>query len=825
MLRSRLAALALLVGFANCFAFQSSTALQAQDSRPDSQPNVVVIFADDLGYGDLSCFGQKAWKTPRLDRMAAEGVRLTDFYVSVPYCAPSRAALLTGRYPFRTGVVRNPTPDAGLHSVGLRGDETTIAEALRTRGYATACVGKWHLGHQPQFHPERHGFDEYYGILYSNDMRPVVLVENQTVVEYPVVQSYLTRKYTKRAVDFIERNSDRPFLLYLPHAMPHKPLAASEEYYSPDTPGDLYADTVRELDASVGEILDVLSAKGLDEKTLVVFTSDNGPWYGGSTGGLRGMKGSSWDGGLRVPFIARWPGRLPAGAVRTEPCGTIDLFPTVAKLCGVAASPDENPVDGRDIWSVLADGARLADRALFGFHRHDVHTVRRGEWKYHVKAPRARARWTKSERWVDPRGPDGATIIAPFEQPQPTEYPSPEGGDPGRGGSLFHLATDPGERRDVASEHPEIAKELASIAERLQREIPSLEDARRGVRLRDGPGSVSPADPLPLDAVLRPSELGARPGRLATLYEGLESEALLGAAEVIASVEDAAVFTEGPAVARDGTLFFTNIPVSKILRLDPDTRELSVFRENTNATNGLLFDPNGGLLACEGGAGRVTRIDVATGQARVLASTYRGFPFAAPNDLDRDRHGRIYFSSRPGVKNEAHGNRNAVYRLDPDGTVRQLLAWPRVHMPNGLVLSPDESRLYLIEAHPDAGHHRDIRVFDVDDRGDLSNERVLIDFYPGRSGDGMAIDARGNLYVAAGLHARRGTSETLDTRPGVHVISPEGRLLAFRATPEDTVTNCTFGGDDLQTLYVTAGTKIVAIPTRIPGKASYRPAR
>jgi sugar lactone lactonase YvrE/enterochelin esterase-like enzyme len=309
------------------------------------------------------------------------------------------------------------------------------------------------------------------------------------------------------------------------------------------------------------------------------------------------------------------------------------------------------------------------------------------------------------------------------------------------------------------------------------------------------------------------------------LYDGLKSDDYLGEVRVIATVEDHEVFTEGPAVDREGHLFFTNPPVSKILRRDPASGKLTTFRESTQKTNGLLFDLQGRLLACEGGAGRVTRTHMESGKIEVLADSYNGFPFAPPNDVCTDDRSRIYFTSRPGSTDPRKGNVNAVYRIDPDGSVTRLLAWPEVHMPNGIVISPDHRTLYLIEAHPDAGHHRDIRAYDLREDGSLANGRVLIDFYPGRSGDGMCIDARGHLYVAAGLHRTRGTSETLETRPGIHVISPDGRLLAYRETPEDTVTNCTFGGEDLRTLYVTCGTKVLSIRTTIPGKASYRPGK
>jgi gluconolactonase len=308
-------------------------------------------------------------------------------------------------------------------------------------------------------------------------------------------------------------------------------------------------------------------------------------------------------------------------------------------------------------------------------------------------------------------------------------------------------------------------------------------------------------------------------------YEGLKSDNYMGPVEVLATVKDDKIFTEGPAADRAGNVYFTNVPMSKILKWSPRTSKLSVFRDQTNETNGLYFAPDGTLLACEGGASRVTRTNLRSGAKQVLATQYKGKPFAKPNDLCMDNQGRVYFTSRSAVKDPEGENAKAVYRIDLDGKVAQLLVWPEVHMPNGIVISPDNKRLYLIEAHPDAERHRDIRVYDLTAEGNLENGRVLINFYPGRSGDGMCIDSKGNLYVAAGLHKTRKTSETLDTRPGIHVISPEGKMLAFRETPEDTITNCTFGDDDLRSLYVACGSKLLRIRTRIPGKASYRPNR
>ena len=358
-------------------------AAQAQ-SRP---PNFVLIYTDDLGYGDLSCYGATAHRTPKLDRMAQEGVRFTDFYVPTPYCAPSRAALLTGRYPFRNGIVFNPAPDSGVNDVGLRASEITIAEALKPQGYATTCIGKWHLGHLPEFLPRTQGFDEYYGILYSNDMRPVQLVENERVAKYPVIQADLTREYTDRAIDFIERSRSKPFFLYLAHAMPHKPLAASERFYSYETPGRLYSDVIRELDFECGRLLDTLKRLGLEENTLVIFASDNGPWFGGSSGGLRGMKASSWEGGIRVPMIARWPGRIPPGLVCREVAGVIDIFPTICGLAGVPL-PSDRVLDGRDIFSLMTRvGAKSPHEAMFSMSGPNLVTIRSGKWKLAVRTP------------------------------------------------------------------------------------------------------------------------------------------------------------------------------------------------------------------------------------------------------------------------------------------------------------------------------------------------------------------------------------------------------------------------------------------------------
>ncbi len=446
--------------------------------RQGRPPNFVVVYADDLGYGDLSCYGAAAHQTPRLDRMAQEGVRFTDFYAPTPYCAPSRASLLTGRYPFRNGMVFNPAPDAGINDVGLRASEITIAEALKPRGYATTCIGKWHLGHLPQFLPRTQGFDEYYGILYSNDMRPVQLVENERVAKYPVIQADLTREYTDRAIGFIERNRSRPFFLYLAHAMPHKPLAASERFYSYETPDDLYSDVIRELDYECGRLLDSIAKLGLEDDTLVIFASDNGPYFGGSTGGLRGMKASSWEGGIRVPMIARWPGRIPAGRVCREMAGVIDVFPT---LCGLAGAPlpAGREIDGRDIFPLMSrEGAKTPHEALFSMSGPNLVAVRSGKWKLAVRRPAGGPQRLDPEaaaKWVDPRGPDGVTLIAPFEQPRPDRYPGVHGGAAPKEMMLFDLEADPAEQQDVSGLHPEVVARLKKLFDDMDAQAPRIE--------------------------------------------------------------------------------------------------------------------------------------------------------------------------------------------------------------------------------------------------------------------------------------------------------------------------------------------------------------
>ena len=412
-------------------------------AQPPRPPNVVFIYVDDMGYGDLGSFGAKAIKTPNLDRMAAEGLTLTSFYSVSPVCTPSRAALLTGRYAARMGIEHMHLSNVLTFqdTTGLPTDETTIATALRARGYATACIGKWHLGHLAPHRPIDHGFDYYYGIPYSNDMQPSMLKRMDEIIEEPVDQEILTLRYTEEATRFIERNRDRPFFLYLAHNMPHIPLFASERFKNKSA-GGIYGDVIEELDWSAGEILAALARLDIDERTIVFFASDNGPWYQGSPGPLRGRKGWTYDGGVRVPGIVRWPGHIRAGRASDEPLATIDVFPTLMALTG-GANGAALPLDGKPAADFLLGGDASSPGNLYlFFDKEYLQTARSGKWKIHV------ARWNVQRYQAGSASQVNRTLSAP---------------------ELYDMSVDIGESYDLAANHPDVVRDLKRrIAEKLK---------------------------------------------------------------------------------------------------------------------------------------------------------------------------------------------------------------------------------------------------------------------------------------------------------------------------------------------------------------------
>jgi len=456
-------------------------------------PNIVIILTDDQGYADVGCFGGKGVRTPNLDRMAREGMRFTDFYVAQAVCTASRAALMTGCYPNRVGLQGALNH---LSPIGIHEDEVLLPELCRSRGYATAAFGKWHLGCHPKFLPTRHGFDEFFGIPYSNDngplhptmrgLPPLPLYEGEKVVERDPDQNLLTRRITDHAVKFIEKNREQPFFLYVPHVMPHIPVHASEAFRGKSERG-LYGDAIEELDWSVGEILAALRSAGLDQRTLVMFFSDNGPnlsygTHAGRAEPFREGKLTTWEGGMRSPFIARWPGGIPAGAVCREPVMEIDLLPSIARLLGAALPA--HPIDGLDIGALLAGaGNRTPHEALYFYAGEELQAVRSGDWKLHF-----------AHEYLTPAGPprsDGKP--ANFENMKPESMDaSGIRGIASRHGyrvekaapALYDLRTDPGETQDLSAGHPDIVRRLQALAEKARADLGDTLTGRKGSGVR-----------------------------------------------------------------------------------------------------------------------------------------------------------------------------------------------------------------------------------------------------------------------------------------------------------------------------------------------------
>lgn len=468
-------------------------AMVAVTAELPKQPNIVLIFVDDQGYGDVGCFGAQGFKTPSLDRLAQQGKRFTDFYVAQPVCTASRAALMSGCYSNRIGLFGALNHQS---NIGIAESEILLPELCKSRGYATAIYGKWHLGHRDKFLPTRHGFDDFFGIPYSNDngpLHPIVrdipslpMIENEKTVELDPDQSLFTRRLTERAVKFVESNRDRPFFLYVPYIMPHVPIFASAEFKG-RTSG-IYGDVIEELDHGIGQLVSTIDRLDLAERTLIIFATDNGPFlsYGdhaGSAGPLREGKLTTWEGGVRVPCIMRWPGQIAPGQVTNEMAATIDLLPTIAGLIG--AELPTAKLDGLDIRELIVGpaGTKSPRQTFFYYAGDELQAVRHGPWKLHVP-----------HEYLTVAGPPGTGgKPANFANLKPESMQlSGLRGIASRHGyqvastglALYNLHDDVGEKHDVAAEHPEIVKRLQELIEQARADLGDSLTGRQGANVR-----------------------------------------------------------------------------------------------------------------------------------------------------------------------------------------------------------------------------------------------------------------------------------------------------------------------------------------------------
>ncbi|CAL1516827.1 sulfatase [Chitinophaga sp. MM2321] len=449
---------------------------QGKSGKPTSKnPNIIIVFTDDMGYGDLTCYGSEKNRTPNLDQMGKEGIRFTDFYVASSICTPSRSALMTGCYPRRVDMQANERPIGSVgrqvlfpeSKKGLNPNEITIAEVLKRKGYTTACIGKWHLGDQRAFLPTRQGFDYYFGIPYSNDMGraaiPLPLMRNEEVIEAPVDQNTITKRYTEEAVAFIKKNKNKPFFIYLPHAMPHTPVYASDQFRGKSANG-IYGDAVEEIDWSMGEINRALKENGLDDNTLVIFTSDNGAdkRYGGSNLPLSGYKGSTAEGGMRVPCLMRWPAVIPAGKVCNQLVTSLEIMPTLAKLVSFQL-PKNLVVDGKDMLPLMRNPDTPSPRdVLYYYQLEQLQAIRSGTWK----------------------------LIVPTDTALANVHQGKFG--PGKKLALYDLGKDIKEEMDVSADHPDVVARLMKYAAQARNELGDLNVKGKGTRK---PGMVE--NPVP----------------------------------------------------------------------------------------------------------------------------------------------------------------------------------------------------------------------------------------------------------------------------------------------------------------------------------------
>jgi gluconolactonase len=747
------------------------------------QPNIILIFADDLGYGDLACYGNPKIKTPNIDRLAVEGQRWTNFYASGSTCVPSRTGLMSGRYP------------GFLGDQPLAQDRTALMPAmLKRQGYTTAILGKWHLAGYPAdftqspMHPLECGFDYHYGTPGSNDVPPpagkkqtrdvfdaadkftfqVPLIRGREIVEYPADQEQFTQRYTAEAVKWIKEQRDRRFFLYMAHNMVHAPIFASPQFQNRSA-GGRFGDVVEELDWSVGEVMKTLKELGIDDKTLVVFTSDNGPWtafgpHGGTAAPLRGEKATAWEGGFRVPCIMHWPGKIKPAVVH-DIGANLDFYATFATLAGGTTPADKPGFGSQDLSGCLISGQSSP----------------RTHWCYGSGALAFRSERYKIHLMTQlPTDP-----IARANTPTTSHDPP----------LLFDLASDPGEQHNIAQQQPEVVAQVRGELDDFLLRMKPTKQAANAKRAKGKARQVATADP----AVVFPA--GAQPIMVQET----------GAGEGPLWVEPIGLLTSG-----DGHVM-----------LRSKSGEQSVFIENAG-TNGLALDPHGQLLMCQSVLKRIVRRDPASGQLTTLTSSYQGHKYNQPNDITLDSKGRVYFTDpqygprdHMEMIDDAGRFVEGVYRIDPNGTCTRILAH-EVDRPNGLVISADDRYLYVADNNNNTvGGSRKLWRFELSASGDVvpDSGRLLHDWGSTRGPDGMELDQLGRLYVAAGLNRQNAPFETQDKpTAGVYVFSPEGKLLTFVPIPRDECTNVAFGGEDKKTLFVTAGGTLWTIPTLVPGR-------
>ncbi len=749
--------------------------------RAAEQPNIILIFADDLGYGDLACYGNPNNKTPNIDRLAAEGQRWTSFYASGSTCVPSRTGLMSGRHPILLG------------DQPLSADRDALMPAmLKRQGYTTAILGKWHLAGYPQdftqspMHPLECGFDYHFGTPGSNDVPApagkkqtravfdaadkftfqVPLIRGREVVEYPADQELFTQRYTSEAVKWIKAHKDRRFFLYMAHNMVHAPIFASPAFQDRSA-GGRFGDVVEELDWSVGEVMKALKELGIDDDTLVIFTSDNGPWsvfgpHAGTAAPLRGEKSTAWEGGFRVPCIFRWPGKIAPGTV-DDIGANLDLYATFAALTGGTVPTDKPGYWSHDLSRCLMKG-EPSPRAEWCYGPRSI-AFRSGRYKIH----------SATQSPTDPIARAGT----------PTTRHDPP--------LLFDLEADISEQHNIAQQQPEVVAKLqAELSEFLAKMQPTVQaDERLKSKSRAAPDSNR--------AAVFP--VGAKPVMLQER----------GAGEGPLWVAGLGLLTSG-----DGHVM-----------LRSESGEQSIYIENAG-TNGLGLDANGHLLMCQNVLKRIARRDPVNGQLSFLTDSYEGHRYNQPNDITFDSKGRIYFTDPqygPRDKMEMVDDRGrhveGVYRIDLNGSVTRIISH-EVDRPNGLVISEDDRYLFVADNNNNTvGGARKLWRFELSPAGDIvtNSGQLLYDWGSTRGPDGMEMDQLGRLYVAAGSNRQNAPFETqAEPTAGVFVFSPEGELLTFAPIPRDECTNVAFGGDDRKTLFVTAGGTLWSIPTLVPGR-------